>query len=271
LTALDRFAAQLPGAACASVFCGILDPGSGRLRYSSAGHPPPIVIHADGSTHLLDGGRTTLLAIDPGRARPEAEHTLPPRATLLLYTDGLVERRRQPLPDGIDGAAAVVRDGSGLPIEELASGIMERMAPGGGYEDDVALLLYRHPGPLELDLPAVATELARMRATLRGWLDRCGVAQDTAQGLLVAATEACANAVEHGYRNIAGGRILMRAAATAEELRLTVSDRGAWKAPDAAANPHRGRGIVLMQALAHHVTVTSGAAGTTVDIQVRIA
>ena len=271
LTALDRFAAQLPGAGCASVFCGILDPRSGHLRYSSAGHPPPIVTHADGSTVLLDGGRTTLLAINSGRLRPEAGYTLPPRASLLLYTDGLVERRRRPLPAGIDRAAAVVRDGSGLPIEDLASAVMHQLAPESGYEDDVALLLYRHPGPLELDLPAEATQLAGMRAQLRGWLELCGIGKDTTQGVLVAASEACANAVEHGYRNSAAGRILLRATATADQLRLTVSDSGSWKPADAPASPHRGRGIGLMRALADQVTVVSGAAGTTVDIQVRIA
>ena len=45
---MDRFASSVPGGECATVFCGILDPGTGELRYSSAGHPPGIVAHPDG-------------------------------------------------------------------------------------------------------------------------------------------------------------------------------------------------------------------------------
>ena len=57
LMALDRFAVLLPGAMCTTVFCGVLDPANGHLTYSSAGHPPALVAHPDGSTHLLDQGR----------------------------------------------------------------------------------------------------------------------------------------------------------------------------------------------------------------------
>ncbi|MGK5741266.1 SpoIIE family protein phosphatase [Micromonospora sp. URMC 103] len=271
LTALDRFAAALPGAGCATVFCGILDPATGHLRYSSAGHPPAIVAHRDGATHLLDQGRSRPLAVRLGAERPEAEYAVPARATLMLYTDGLVERRRQPLYDGIDRATAAVQDGRTAPIEDLASSVMDRLAPDGGYDDDVALLLYRHPGPLELDFPAEATRLAPVRRELRRWLERCGLDPSTAHSLLVAAGEACANAIEHGHRDRPGGQIRLRATATADDLRLTVIDSGRWKAPQSAVDSYRGRGLMLMRTLMHQVTITTGAAGTTVDMQARIS
>ncbi|MEU4626478.1 SpoIIE family protein phosphatase [Actinoplanes sp. NPDC023801] len=270
LMALDRFAALLPGAGCATVFCGILDPASGHLTYSSAGHPPAIVGHPDGSTHLLDQGRSRPVAVRPGADRPDAEYTVPPRATLLLYTDGLVERRRQPLSAGIGAASTAVRHGLGTPVEDLATEIMSRLAPASGYDDDVALLLYRHPGPLELDFPAEAHRLAPVRSALRGWLDRCGIEPGVVQNVLVAAGEACANAIEHGHREHPGGRIRLRAAATAGDLRLTVSDSGQWKMPDPEASPYRGRGIKLMRAFMQTVTVTSGTTGTVVDMQARL-
>lgn len=70
LDALDRFAALVPGAHCATVFCGILDPASGELTYSSAGHPPGVLVTADGEVELLEGGRSLPLAVRPGGGVP---------------------------------------------------------------------------------------------------------------------------------------------------------------------------------------------------------
>ncbi|NEE44669.1 serine/threonine-protein phosphatase, partial [Streptomyces sp. SID8455] len=154
LMALDHFAAGVPGAMCTTVFCGVLNPDTGRLTYSSAGHPPGILAHPDGTTVLLDGGRYAPLAVRPGTARPEAACDVPARATLLLYTDGLVERRRRPLTSGIDQAGEAVQAGRDSAVDDLATQVMERLAPAGGYDDDVALLLYRHPAPLEMTFPA---------------------------------------------------------------------------------------------------------------------
>ncbi|MGW5668373.1 SpoIIE family protein phosphatase [Micromonospora sp. NPDC003776] len=270
LVALDRFAALLPGAACATVFCGVLDPATGRLRYSSAGHPPAIITRADGTTQLLDQGRSRPLAVRPGLDRAEAETLVPPRATLMLYTDGLVERRRQPLTAGIAQAVAAIQQGRGIPIETLATQMMDQLTPEGGYDDDVALLLYRHPGPLKLDFPAESAQLAGVRGALRQWLDRCGLDPANAYNILVAAGEACANAIEHGHRDTPGGLIRLRAAATADELLLSITDSGCWRMPDGAASRHRGRGLVLMRALMDTITVIPGATGTTVDMQARI-
>ena len=94
LAGMDRFAARLPGAQCTTAVCAVLNPDTGELVYSSAGHPPPILVHADGTTRMLDDGHTIALGIRPDWSRPEARVTMPARATLLLYTDGLVERRR---------------------------------------------------------------------------------------------------------------------------------------------------------------------------------
>ncbi|WP_225447484.1 SpoIIE family protein phosphatase [Streptacidiphilus sp. PB12-B1b] len=271
LMALDRFAAGIPGALCTTVFCGILDPATGALTYSSAGHPPGILAHADGTTHLLEDGRSTPLAVRVGARRPEAQRTMPPRATLMLYTDGLVERRRRSLSDGIDRASSAVQDGRATPVDELASGVMTVLAPEGGYDDDVALLLYRHPAPLDVSFPAESSQLAPVRRALRGWLDQCGLPAQTVQNVLVAAGEACANAIEHGHRHAAGARISLRAAATVDDLTLTVADSGQWKVPQPEANAHRGRGVTLMRAMMQHVTITPGESGTTVDMHTRIA
>lgn len=271
LMALDQFAASVPGALCTTVFCGVLDPGTGELTYSSAGHPPGILVHADGTTRLLEEGRSLPLAVRPGRPRPEAACSLPARATLLLYTDGLVERRRRPLTAGIEQAGDAVQEGRAMPVEDLAGAVMAKLAPAGGYDDDVALLLYRHPAPLEMSFPAESAQLAPVRRALRSWLDQCDLPPNAVQNVLVAAGEACANAIEHGHRHTPGEAVRLRAEALVDTLRVTVVDSGRWKVPQPEKNAHRGRGMSLMHALMQQVTVAPGPSGTTVDMQMRIA
>ncbi|MGQ4420427.1 SpoIIE family protein phosphatase, partial [Streptomyces sp. SAS_269] len=270
LMALDQFAASVPGALCTTVFCGVLDPGTGELTYSSAGHPPGILAHPDGTTRLLDEGRSLPLAVRPGRQRPEAACTLPARATLLLYTDGLVERRRRPLSAGIDEAGDAVQDGRDAAVDDLATEVMAKLAPADGYDDDVALLLYRHPAPLDISFPAESSQLAPVRKALRGWLAQCDLPANTVQNVLVAAGEACANAIEHGHRYAPGEAVRLRAEALVDNLSLTVADSGRWKDPQPERNAHRGRGVALMRALMQQVSITPGPSGTTVDMQMRI-
>ena len=267
---LDRFAARLPGAQCTTAVCAVLNPDTGELVYSSAGHPPPILVHADGTTRLLDDGHTIALGIRPHRSRPEASVTLPARATLVLYTDGLVERRRIPLDDGIARAAAFVQEGLASPLDDLANQIMSRLAPSGGYQDDVALLMYRHPAPLELEFPAHISQVATTRMALRGWLRQAGVDPGETMKVLIAAGEAVANAIEHGHRQSPEGTIRLDATALVDQVELTVTDTGSWKTPQPAANAHRGRGSTLMRGLMHDVTIKPDAAGTTVHLSARI-
>ncbi|MER6389143.1 SpoIIE family protein phosphatase [Streptomyces sp. NPDC001523] len=271
LMALDQFAAGVPGAVCTTVFCGVLDSETGQLTYSSAGHPPGILVRPDGATRLLEDGRSLPLAVRPGNQRPEGSCIIPARSTLLLYTDGLVERRRRPLSAGIDQASEALQDGRDTSVDDLATHVMSRLAPVDGYDDDVALLLYQHPAPLEMSFPAESSQLAPVRKTLRGWLAQCDLPPTTIQNVLVAAGEACANAIEHGHRDAPGDAIRLRAEAYVDNLHLTIADTGRWKAPQPELNTHRGRGMGLMRAVMQQVTITPGPSGTTVDMHTRIA
>lgn len=270
LMALDHFAKGIPGAMCTTVFCGVLDPRTGSLTYSSAGHPPSVLALPDGGTHLLEGGHALPLGIRPSHERPEHVCPLPARSALLVYTDGLVERRRQSLDVGIARAGEVLRDGRDLAARELADLVMSELAPAGGYDDDVALLLYRHPGPLRFSFPAESGQLAVARHALREWLTRCDLPRRTAQDVLIAAGEACANAVEHGHRASPDGTVRLHADASSDSVRVIVADSGVWKPGDPAGSPHRGRGISIMKALSHHVTIVPGPLGTTVEMHTRI-
>lgn len=270
LAGMDRFAARLPGAQCTTAVCAVLDPGTGELVYSSAGHPPPILVLGDGTARLLEDGHTIALGMRTGWPRPEARSTMPAGATLLFYTDGLVERRGMALESGISRASDLVRDLRACALDELADQVMTGLAPSGGYQDDVAVLMYRHPAPLELEFPADASHLAPTRAALRSWLTRVRVEPELAMDVLVAAGEAVANAIEHGHRHSPGGTIRLRAIALVDQLRLTIADTGEWKPQQQVPSLHRGRGIALMKGLMHDVTINHGTAGTTVHLSARI-
>lgn len=111
------------------------------LRWSSAGHPPPLLLHADGRVEHLDGTPDLLLGIRASTGRHDHEDALPSGSTLVLYTDGLVERRGEHLGTGLarlrDSAAAL----AGLPLDELCSTLLARQSHG--HEDDVALIAVR--------------------------------------------------------------------------------------------------------------------------------
>jgi serine phosphatase RsbU (regulator of sigma subunit) len=142
LTALDRFAALVPGAAASTVFCAVIDPRDGAVRYSSAGHPPAIIAEGDGRSCFLEGAASLPLAVVDDLARPEADVILSSGATLLLYTDGLVERRGEALDEGMARAVEVLTAGRQLCPEDLAGLLTDRLL-ADAPADDVAFLLYR--------------------------------------------------------------------------------------------------------------------------------
>ncbi|ROS75306.1 SpoIIE family protein phosphatase [Cellulomonas sp. PhB143] len=142
LEGLDRVARTVPGAAFATVLCGVVDAATGELVYSSAGHLPAVV-SGTGGARLLDGGRGTPLTVDLG-ARPDARTMLAQGDTLVLYTDGLVERREETLDAGLGRLVATVprllaRHGPA----GLAGALVDALLPAGA-RDDVALVVHEH-------------------------------------------------------------------------------------------------------------------------------
>jgi PAS domain S-box-containing protein len=270
LTGLDRFAAVLPGAEGTTALCAVLDPGAGDLVYASAGHPPPVVVRRTGGYELLEGGRGLPLAVRPGRKRTEATAVLAPRATLLLYTDGLVERRGEAIDDGIARVASVLMEAAETGLADAADSVVSVCAPDSGYQDDVALLAYRQPAPLALEFPATMEVLSDTRAELRSWLDRSGIEPELLTDVLIAAGEAVSNSVEHGHRDRPGGPITLHADTMGNRLRITVTDTGTWKPRYSPPGNTRGRGIDLMRGLMHDVEIQSGDTGTTVHLTARI-
>ncbi len=116
--------------------------GMRRLRWSSAGHPPPFLLLADGTVSQLDGEGELLLGIDPDTGRSDQEVPLPPDSTLVLYTDGLVERRDSPLEHGLARMRQALAGLADVPLPELCDTLLSRLLPHGS-EDDVAMLAVR--------------------------------------------------------------------------------------------------------------------------------
>jgi serine phosphatase RsbU (regulator of sigma subunit) len=108
------------------------------LRWSNAGHLPPLLLAADGSARLLERKPELLLGVDPAVERTDATVALHPGDTVVLYTDGLVERRDATLDQGLVRLVEAGTELAGLPVQELSDGLLARMDPE--YADDVALV-----------------------------------------------------------------------------------------------------------------------------------
>ncbi|MFF7939556.1 SpoIIE family protein phosphatase [Nocardia gamkensis] len=271
LAELDTVAARIPGAMCTTVCAAVLDPVRGLVRYSNAGHMPPILADVGKTGRMLEGGRAVPLATFDTPRRPEATTALTPGSTLVLFTDGLVEQRGVDIDEGFAKIAAVLADTSGRLPREVADAVLSRLRPAAGYDDDVAMVVYRQPpAPLRLDVPARADELAMLRRTLKGWLAAAAVPHDLAADLVAAANEACSNSIEHAYRNNNdAGRVRMSATCDIDTVVIVVADTGSWK-PRASDPGYRGRGIDMMRALTEELDIDHSESGTTVRMSVTL-
>jgi anti-sigma regulatory factor (Ser/Thr protein kinase) len=243
----------------------VLDPASGELAYTLAGHPPPLVLSPDGGTRFLEGGRSGPVGVVIGARFAEASDVLGPAETLLVYTDGVVERRDRSLDEGLAVLADAVGAAGGSP-EALCDLVVEL----GSAADDVAVLAARRIDPggdrLERHVLAVPDSLSAMRRSLGAWLEAAGADEDAAYDVLLAVGEAAANAVEHAY-GPGEEEFDLVAELVGGDVHITIADRGRWRP---ARGENRGRGLALMRELMDHVDVELGDEGTTVRMQRRI-
>ncbi|MFI9245315.1 SpoIIE family protein phosphatase [Streptomyces sp. NPDC053086] len=110
------------------------------LTYVKAGHPPPLAVSPDGSSRYLDGPISPPVGPIPGAAYRQGETTLARDEAVLLYTDGLIERRAENLDTGLARLTETARRGAGLNVHDLCRLFLNHQ-PGATYLDDRALLL----------------------------------------------------------------------------------------------------------------------------------
>jgi serine phosphatase RsbU (regulator of sigma subunit) len=145
LDVLGLYARGVPGAESTTAVQTVIDCAVRTITYSSAGHPPPALIGPDGGTvRFLDGATDPPLGARPEpEPRPEATIGFEEGATLVLYTDGLVERRSEDIDTGLDRLATVLARHARLAPEELADTLLRELSPRGGPTDDTALVVVR--------------------------------------------------------------------------------------------------------------------------------
>jgi PAS domain S-box-containing protein len=266
LEQLDAVARFIPDAFCATVFVSIIDTSQQIVQYSSAGHVPPLLATGTSHSELLTDGHSVPLAVSRDDPRPQASRPLPPDSTLMLYTDGLVERRDETIDDQIDRVAEVLAGTGALPIEVVADEILRRLAPKGGYDDDVAIVLYRTAqADLRIDEDASPQRLSEVRHRLATWLDTNGIVAPLADDIVLVVNEACSNCVEHAYRGRPPGHMHISAGLHDNSIRVSVADFGSWKAPPDDPGT-RGRGLLLIRMVSDQVELQGTDTGTTVTM-----
>jgi anti-sigma regulatory factor (Ser/Thr protein kinase) len=232
----------------------------------------PALLAAQGTTpKTLTGATSVPLGVQKAGPRPQASKFLSPSSTLMLYTDGLVERRNDLIDNGIQHAGEVLAENIAAPADVVADAVLSRLAPKDGFDDDVAIVVYRRPpAPLEIDVLATPDQLSDIRNQIGRWLWATGIPDDLAGDIVLVVNEACTNSIEHGYRAAKAGRMLVCAEAKGRGVSIRISDFGSWKLPD--VNPRvRGRGVPLMRAVSGDVTLDGTATGTTVTMNFELA
>jgi PAS domain S-box-containing protein len=243
----------------------MLDRETGELAYTSAGHPPPLVLGPEGP-EFLEGGRSMPVGAAEAAVFREASAKLAPGSTLLLYTDGLVERRDVMLDDQLDLLAEVAErvDGS---VDDVCNGVLAGVLGAGAGADDVALIAVRTDPALakqvSLTLPAEPGALVTLRRRLARFLNGAGASEMEAYEITLAISEAAGNAIEHAY---GPGDATFDVEVTLEgsSVVASVSDQGGWRDP---RDDHRGRGLKIIEGIMDACEIAREKQGTCVRMR----
>lgn len=254
LRGVQRLVSELPDAEMVTLMYLVLDPADHTIRFASAGHPPALVV-SDGGAAWLGGALAPPVGVTADAHFSEASHQLALGSTILLYTDGLVERRGVSLQHGLDRLLAEVTAMRESDLGTLCDHLVEVFLERGRVADDVAMLALRIVAfvgdPLALRVPAQPRLLAEVRASLRQWLSDSGVPEADAEEILVAAGEACANVVQHAYGG-STGELELGAHLVDGAVEVWVRDHGNWRP---AADRGGGWGMQLIRSMTDSVEV----------------
>jgi anti-sigma regulatory factor (Ser/Thr protein kinase) len=241
----------------------------GTVRVANAGHYPPLLVHGEDRVFLESDPCPPIGAVREATFTSTA-HRLPAGSLLVLYTDGLVERRDVAVETGMSRLAGLVGQRDVGDLESLCDVVLAGMLGGEAPEDDVAVLTVaaqaRLGSRLDLTIPAQAEQLSVLRRTLERWLTEAGATDEEVYEITVACSEATTNAIEHAY---GPGSAEVEVVCSVEDGCVTVSvrDWGQWRDP---RGRDRGRGLFFIRELMDEVDVAHGDRGTLVVMRRRL-
>jgi PAS domain S-box-containing protein len=263
LRRVNRLVDQLERPGLATAIYAIFDPEAGTLTWARAGHPPPLVRNSDG-VRFLEGANSLPLGVTTEAQWSEDTVSIEAGATLLLYTDGLLEHRHRDVEAGLKHLKAAAESAPDR-AESLCDHILQEIFGGEEITDDAALVALRlvpYSEPLMIRLPAVPSSVGSLRRVLRKWLEGAGVGDEEIFEIIVACGEAVSNSIEHAY-GLGEGDIELEAAMLNGEVAVTVRDYGRWRAE---RETDRGRGFTMMRELMDDVDITPASGGTEVRL-----
>jgi serine phosphatase RsbU (regulator of sigma subunit)/anti-sigma regulatory factor (Ser/Thr protein kinase) len=267
MAALNRFLVDHEDE-MATCLCAVLDQTTGVVRVANAGHPPLLKVDSAGEAVYLGAATGLPLGIRSFVDYGEEEFTVAPGETLVLFTDGLVERRDETIDARFEQLAQRARRAIAGAGDAWCDDIVDSMI-GARRDDDVALLGVRldewRTPELRLDVPAELQQLRIVRDRMRAWLVARDVSREDVDAVLLAVGEASGNVAMHAY-GARGGRMRVHAALADDCLRVTVRDDGRWRTP----RDHEGRGLQIIEQMSDASNVASGPDGTTVMFERRL-
>jgi PAS domain S-box-containing protein len=247
----------------ATLLLVVLEVETRAATMAGAGHPRPIAISSAGA-RLLPVESAPPLGLGRG-SYPESTVALDPGTTLLLYTDGLIDRPDLPIDEGIERLLRAAEANARAEITLICDGVLSAVVHGDAT-DDIALLALRllpvEDGELRLRIPAEPEALQQVRRRLRRWLETAEAAQDVRDDIVVAVSEAVSNSIRHAY-GPSGAWVEIEGELADGEVELVVRDRGRWRPPRGEG----GRGIDLMRACMASVEIEHGREGTVVRMR----
>jgi serine phosphatase RsbU (regulator of sigma subunit)/anti-sigma regulatory factor (Ser/Thr protein kinase) len=266
---LNRVLRTREAAATATLVYLVYDPDARSLAFASAGHVPPLAVGADGDARFLEAASGPPLGVRRTVRYAEQTVELAPGSSIVLVTDGLVERPDEGLEKGLDRLVEAVLASGGDDADAICDAVVRRLLPRGAARDDAAIVVLRvapSSDRIALRMDAEPEAVPAARRIVSRWLREAGASEAEIFDVTVACAEACANAIEHSYGPVRA-EIELGCALDADGVTIRVSDFGSWRPP---RGTHRGRGLQVMRAMMDAVDVRSSERGTTVVLRRRV-
>ncbi|WP_329622151.1 SpoIIE family protein phosphatase [Streptomyces sp. NBC_01255] len=255
LQLLDGLAAEIDASQIATCVYAIHDPSEGKLVYASAGHLPILVRDEDGTVRRAEDPTGPPLGTG-GWLHASGSIALPPGSTAVLYTDGLVERRREDIDEGVAALARALSGASGTP-QVVCDRLLRALGVTAEHDDDVAVLVVQHPSRqgsdaelfhnAALELLGGVEAAPRARAFASGVLSSWRFPVELRDLGVLATSELVANSLQHGTPPM---RLRLRRTDRRLIIEVTDGDDHLPRRRRAESEDEAGRGISIIATIA---------------------